>query len=686
MVATARYGSPLLKKEGRLNMQPSRCMRWFTAFICQNVFQRWIRYFRRRQIINISILLFTLLFVPFMYFQLTFTVRYVFKNNDIYSKCVIPQLNPYDSSIMKFVWDPEPLTCDSVPSLFYVDSSGLLQINMSSITYYGGIPSNLRCVYRLCRRHSDDNHVTFLPAVAFTPPIYLPSDFFSVTCRNLEGNVVYDQLLTNIAIKPNSSRTVFKSESENQLSVLLFGVDSVSRSCAIRKLLKTNKYLTETLKTYDFKGHMKVGENTLPNIVPLLTGRRVWTPEVPMRDYRNEPYDGFPFLWRNFSAEGYATLYAEDMADIGTFNYLSRGFINPPTDHYMRPYWLGLSEINKIQSKLSYVLRYLENSNINLQKGSAMCYGDKPHHVIQLDYLKKFIQSYTGKRKFALSFMTEIAHEYPNFLSYADKDFKDFLQWMHEKGHLNHTVLIFFSDHGARIDEIRNTFVGRIEERMPFVSVYIPEYMKKKFPNLDKNMQINAKRLTTNFDLYQTLVDILQGNFESPTRFNVDGKLRGISLFGPVPESRSCSDAWIPENFCACYSSIPVNVSINPIVQEAANEMVSSINLRLHSQPTCAHLSLHKIQEAHKISHGLEHTSTENKGISLFQFFKPEKEENQRYFVVIETVPGHAIFDALYDHSSRGGKLVGKVVRANKYRHQGDCISDRYLRPLCYCA
>lgn len=641
---------------------------------------------RKRKKRRYCLWMFILCLIPFLYFQLTFPVRYLFKNKDIHTTCVIPEPDPYDPSIMKFVWDPEPLICDTVPSLMFVDTSGLLQYNMSSISYYGGDVSKLQCEYRICSRHIDDDHVTFTAAVPFTPPIHMASDFFSVTCQNRQGKVLYEHLLTSIALESPAALDNYKSESENQLSVVLFGLDSVSRSCAIRKLPKTFKYLTETLQAYDLKGLMKVGENTLPNIVPLLTGRRVWTPEVPITDYSKEPFDDFPLIWRNFSDLGYVTFLAEDMADISTFNYLTRGFVNPPTDHYMRPYYLGLSEMHKIHSKLGYVFRFLESRNINLQKSSYLCYGDKSHHSIQIEYVKKFLQTYKGKRRFLHSFLAEISHEYQNFLSYGDEDFLDLLKWMHNEGHLNNTLMVFFSDHGARIDEIRNTFVGRIEDRMPLVTIYLPKHIKQKYPELDINMQQNIKRLTTFFDLHQTLVDTLQGNFQSPTVSYYEGKPRGISLFRQIPASRSCADAWIPEHYCACYSSVPVNISTDPGLRLALKAIIIQLNLRLQHRPICAQLELFKIQEAFQIVNGLEHTDTENTGISLFQYFKPEQERTTRYFVVIETVPGHAIFEATYDLFGKSdGMLIGDIIRVNKYKNQADCISDKLLRPLCFC-
>ena len=625
--------------------------------------------------------------IPFIYFQLTIPVHYLFRNRDINSACVIPHPDPYDPSVMRFVWEPKPLVCDTIPSLMFVDDSGVLRLNSSATIHYTGDISELKCEYRVCNRHIDDDHVIFSSPVPFTAPTNISADFISVACKNANGKVVYAQLLTNVALDSTESHKELQPETGDQLSVVLFGLDSVSRSSTIRKLPKTFRYLTETLGAYDLKGFMKVGENTLPNIVPLLTGRRVWTSEVSMQDYSTETFDSFPFIWRNFSDAGYATLLAEDMSDISTFNYLTKGFENPPTDHYLRPYYLGLSEMYKVHSKLGYVFRYLENRNINLQKSSYLCYGDKPHQVIHIEYIRKFMQRYKGKRRCVHSFLAELSHEYQNFLCYGDEDFQEFLKWMSEEGHLRNAVLIFFSDHGARIEEIRNTFVGRIEDRMPVAIIYIPDHIKKKHPEIDINLKLNTKRLTTFFDLYQTMVDILQRNFEFPTILSVDGKVRGISLLGLLPESRSCADAWIPEHYCACYSSVPISISTDPVLSKVLNSVIDELNHRLQSFSQCAQLKLHAIQEAYKIVHGLELFGTENTGISLFQYFKPESEQNRRYFLVFETVPGHALFEATYDLTGAwSGGLVGDLVMVNKYGHQSDCISEKRLRPLCFCS
>jgi hypothetical protein len=50
--------------------------------------------------------------------------------------------------------------------------------------------------------------------------------------------------------------------------------------------------------------------------------------------------DEYPLVWNDYKEQGYATLFAEDEPSIATFNLRFTGFQEPPTDHYMRPFWL----------------------------------------------------------------------------------------------------------------------------------------------------------------------------------------------------------------------------------------------------------------------------------------------------------------------------------------------------------
>lgn len=644
----------------------------------------WCRVPRQRIIFCLT----CLFLVPWLYIEVTFPVRFMFKHTNVSSSCIIPRPNPFDPSILKFVWDTKPLVCDSSLSIVHRNFSGFIVFNRTALYLAHIMESIVECEYRTVRRLNDDFHITFGEPVSFIPPLRMLTDFYHVTCKrkDLPEEIVFDKMLTNIMADSMPQKLSLKDETRNQLNVILFGIDSVSRSAAIRKMPRTFKYLTDDLHCYDFKGYMKVGENTLPNLTPLLTGRRVWTDEVPITDYTTQPFDSFPFVWNNFSNNGYATMYAEDMPEIGTFTYFTKGFTKQPTHHYMRPFWLGTAEYEQLKNKLNPVFLYLEHKNLNLQKDSSLCYKGKPKHVIQIDYLKQFMAAYKEKRKFAFSFLVELSHEYPNFLSYGDEDFLNFLKWLKSEGHLDNTLLIFFSDHGARIDQIRNTFVGRIEDRMPLLEIVLPDHIKDEHPVLHRSVSINTNRLVTPFDVHQMLMDTLLQNFDRPTKSYINQNLRSISLFQEIPADRSCRSAWIPENYCACYTSSPLNISSSKIVHRTAAQMVTDLNHALSKEPKCAELNLYKIQDAQKISQGLEHVDTENTGISFLQFLKPENELGLRLLLTIETTPGHGHFEATYHISSKGDiTVMGDIVRINKYGDQPYCISDKLLRPLCFC-
>ena len=68
-----------------------------------------------------------------------------------------------------------------------------------------------------------------------------------------------------------------------------------------------------------------------------------------------------------------------------------------------------------------------------------------------------------------------------------------------------------------RFDVIRNTFQGKLEERMPLLSLLFPESFQRKYPQAYSNIKRNAARLTTALDIHATLKDILELDGEENT-------------------------------------------------------------------------------------------------------------------------------------------------------------------------
>jgi hypothetical protein len=143
---------------------------------------------------------------------------------------------------------------------------------------------------------------------------------------------------------------------------------------------KSYKYLTEQLNAYDFKGYMKVGLNSFPNMFPLLTGEN--SADHPLATYLREYLDNQPFLWYEKAMARYSTLWSEDRPHISTFIFNKGGFKKSPVDYYYRPYSLALDEIPPVIVD-------------PLGKSTLHCYGNEDHYNLQIEYFKTFVKKYT---------------------------------------------------------------------------------------------------------------------------------------------------------------------------------------------------------------------------------------------------------------------------------------------------
>jgi hypothetical protein len=59
----------------------------------------------------------------------------------------------------------------------------------------------------------------------------------------------------------------------------------------------------------------------------------------------------------------------------------------------------------------------------------------------------------------------------------------------------------------------RSTLIGRIEERMPFLFMHVPDAFLRRHAPIAQRLNENAWRLTCQFDVYETLVDILKKEY-----------------------------------------------------------------------------------------------------------------------------------------------------------------------------
>lgn len=261
------------------------------------------------------------------------------------------------------------------------------------------------------------------------------------------------------------------------------------------------------------------------------------------------------------------------------FNFHLNGFEHAPTDHYMRPFWLAVDDYEK--QKLG------KRTN---------CLGGQSKQKVILNYLTDFFDKYKNLPKFAFAFSGEHDNQPAE---QSDEDLLDFLKSMRRNRNFNNTLLIVMSDHGARYNGNRHSIEGKLEERLPMMSFVLPPWFRKKYPNLMKNLQSNADRLTTPFDLYYTIWSVLDIEL---TKQKTHYHHRGISLFKEIPLNRTCVSAGVDPHWCTCQQYKDADEE-KPEVQRAARLIVEYINeLTEDNREKCSLLKLKAIVDAKMIT------------------------------------------------------------------------------------
>lgn len=604
-------------------------------------------------------------------------VDYIFVNEYTDKKCEIPNLDSHDKSITSFFHRLNPVKCEQSSDFVFIDHEGILQINQSAISDSGH--QGVSCAYSIVKRVGDYD-VQKEAEVSIEKSAYIGADFFLVECRNKKNEQVYKKLHHTIDYKSRLQQYKLLNESNEHLNVYIFGIDSLSRLAAQRTIPITLRYIEEDLRGFIMKGYTKVGVNTFPNLISLLTGKVCYSKELPPYVEQLDPY---PFLWNNFSDSGYATMFAEDMPEMGSFSYW-KGFKEQPCMHYLRPFYLALKKFQLPDIDWGYL--GWENINIRLGKHSALCIKNTPKHHFYMNYYKQFIEFYGNKRKFSLGWLNELTHEFDNIVQLADRDFMLFFKWMKDSGRLDNSLLIVMSDHGIMRKSIKNTLAGRTENRMPLFAIVVPPHITARYPHISRNLETNTKRLSTVYDAHETLVDILRSDFlRSKTALNENEKLpRGISFFREIPEKRSCDDAAIPGDYCVCNSYDQMDAG-STVSKDVAQFLVSYINQVLSKQgDKCAKLQISLIKDFFLVNSNLQRRK-ENEEFTFRNIFISDTED-KKFLSVFETVPGHALFEATVSTNKKGSyDVIGRVNRVNKYGNQSWCIENKFAKPLCYC-
>lgn len=382
----------------------------------------------------------------------------------------------------------------------------------------------------------------------------------------------------------------------------------------------------------------------------VLTGKNMSAIKKQCYDRMDECND--LFIWNAFKKAGYVTAYGEDYIQLPDTFTKEYAFRNPPTDHYMRPFFL------KSETK-----RYNK---------SLLCAGKASSGKQLLDYALDFANTYKKDSFFGLFWMNSFSHDEKSHPEDVDKIFENFLNQLTYTGVMINTFVILFSDHGIRFGALRSKVESYYDDRMPMNFMWIPHIFKGTNPYELRAIAINQFRLLTPYDIYSTLLDIKKISMcNKITDPAPEGCSNCHTVFEVINSNRTCQDATIDDKWCSCHKlfPLPIQDSIGIKSVELVVNHIKKMAETIETQQCwgCLTLSLKKIIRIH--------------------FYYGRDKINILYVVAFTMTPGNVTYEAtvLRKDETHEYSILGPVSAISTYRGLGKCAFKRRDRLFCVC-
>ncbi|XP_043653970.1 uncharacterized protein LOC122620533 isoform X2 [Drosophila teissieri] len=387
-------------------------------------------------------------------------------------QCQMGHPNPFASNIQHIYKKHSYIVCDKSPDMITVI------FNETDSTYRLHKIENSTCCFKQILRAGSstnaDHQYKLRPCVEFQQDLLVPTEVTAMItyCRRHPFDKVSQKDAFSFVHPRKDQINNRTSLHKRRPSVLLWGIDSISRMTLELTMPRMYEYLNSQ-HWFELQGYNKMGDNTFPNLMAILTGFNKTYANARCHPDKVRGLDECPFIWKDFKDKGYTTAFAEDWSKYSTFDYSSKGFYNPPTDVYGRPLVLAVEE----------ELRMTQRGQM------PYCLGRKPASEYIYDLGVQFTMVNRNSTFFGMFWTNTFSHNDFSMPSAMDERLVKYMRTLDKNGIMDNTIIIFFSDHGARFGPLRKLNSGFVEERLPFIYIRVPRWIREKYPKLLRNLQ-----------------------------------------------------------------------------------------------------------------------------------------------------------------------------------------------------
>lgn len=355
----------------------------------------------------------------------------------------------------------------------------------------------------------------------------------------------------------NDSNTTQENEAEETplypvempfKNIIQIYIDALSRNHFRKKLKKTFAWLEKfyitnhelqndlqdnnlNFSSYQFLKYHSLDYYTYANMIPGYFGTHKW-----------EQYNTKYFLWE-YKAKGYIVGQSSNVCEregwdleMAFKDYLN--FTN--FDHEMNPFYCdpNFSDPNQPYQVFKGAYSIIRK-----------CMYGKDSGEFQVEYAKQFFTTYKDERKFFRMMFSDAHEGSMEVVKYLDDYIVDYLQFLHDEGHMKESVVFIMTDHGTSMpgpaftlhadDWFKEVFLGGL--------FYVIPKDHKMFKTFHENLRANENVMVTSFDIHSSLLNFMNVNNWKYTTY-------GQSLFTTsIDDSeRTCDYYKIDPGYCMC--------------------------------------------------------------------------------------------------------------------------------------